>query len=245
MKYPKTQKLKMKDDIKAFGFPCVIKSRNETISKFDTVYIECAKTFDDMHDQIEKLLTDYADLILQERVGAKISRGFFALCSNGEILCEFKHERVRQWPRSGGSSTSAKGINCGKLHKISAKFLLDLKWTGPVMLEYLYDEADDAYTLIEINPKFWGSLDLAINSGVKFGSALLDAKFGKQAKNYNYKLIQTSWPLDGDLVNLVQTGSLKGLLSYFKGEHYLVWGESVKSIIVKCLWTLKKIVKNP
>ena len=96
------------------------------------------------------------------------------------------------------------------------------------MLEYLYDEADDAYTLIEINPKFWGSLDLAINSGVKFGSALLDAKFGKQAKNYNYKLIQTSWPLDGDLVNLVQTGSLKGLLSYFKGEHYLVLGRKCK-----------------
>ena len=241
MTYPKTEKFKHIDDLKNFGFPCVVKSRNETLSKFDTVYFDNAETFDNLYDKIEKLLFEHSELILQERVRAKISRGFFALCSNGQILCEFMHERVRQWPRSGGSSTSAKGINCVKLQHLSGRFLRDLEWTGPVMLEYLYDEVEDAYTLIEINPKFWGSLDLAINSGVNFGSALLDAKFGKPVTRYNYSLIQTSWPLDGDLVNLVQTGNFLGFLSYFDRNHHLVWGESIKSIIIKFLWTLKKL----
>ena len=84
MKYPKTQKLKMKDDIKALVFHVLLSQEMRLFSKFDTVYIECAKTFDDMHDQIEKLLTDYADLILQERVGAKNFTWVLCLCAQME-----------------------------------------------------------------------------------------------------------------------------------------------------------------
>ena len=241
--YPKTQKLERMNDIQSFGFPCIIKSRNETQVKFDTIYLDCAQSFNKLRYQIERLLDKHPGLIVQERVRAKTSRGFFALCSNGKILCDFMHERVRQWPRSGGSSTSAKGIKCSQLQRISSDFLSDLNWTGPVMLEYLYDDVEGVYTLIEINPKFWGSLDLAINSGVNFGAAVLDAKSGKKVQKVNYKFVQTSWPLDGDVVNLVQTGDLKGLLSYFHQNHYLIWGESLKSIIVKFLWTLKKVFK--
>ena len=43
-----------------------------------------------------------------------------------------------------------------------------LQWHGVAMVEFKKDSRTGEYVLMEINPKFWGSLDLSIASGVDF-----------------------------------------------------------------------------
>jgi predicted ATP-grasp superfamily ATP-dependent carboligase len=107
-----------------------------------------------------------AGWILQEYVAGE-GRGFFALFDRGEELAWFMHRRLREYPATGGASTAAESIDDPELHTIGAKLLRELRWHGIAMVEFKRVR-DGRYVLMEINPKFWGSLDLAIAAGVDF-----------------------------------------------------------------------------
>ncbi len=55
-----------------------------------------------------------------------------------------------------------------ELQSIGIRILKKLNWHGVAMVEFKKDAKSGEYKLIEINPKFWGSLGLAIASGVDF-----------------------------------------------------------------------------
>jgi predicted ATP-grasp superfamily ATP-dependent carboligase len=42
-----------------------------------------------------------------------------------------------------------------------------LGWTGPIYVEFMI-APDGEFSLIEVNGRYWGSLGLAVNSGVDF-----------------------------------------------------------------------------
>lgn len=64
------------------------------------------------------------------------------------------HERLLEWPVAGGpSAICVSRYNSEKVHE-AYKLLKKLKWTGYAMVEYKGDH------LIEINPRFWGSMPL-------------------------------------------------------------------------------------
>lgn len=94
--------------------------------------------------------------------------GFFALFNRGQPRAIFAHKRLHEYPLTGGPSTMAQSIYNEELNAIGIKLLQELKWHGVAMVEFKRDIRDGKYKLIEINPKFWGSLDLAIASGVDF-----------------------------------------------------------------------------
>ena len=48
------------------------------------------------------------------------------------------------------------------------KLLDALKWYGIAMVEFKLDQKDGVPKLIEVNPRFWGSMSLAIHPGVDF-----------------------------------------------------------------------------
>lgn len=94
--------------------------------------------------------------------------GFFALFNHGEPRAIFAHKRLHEYPPTGGSSTMAQSIFDHDLNEIGIRILKALNWHGVAMVEFKKDARDNTFKLIEINPKFWGSLDLAIASGVDF-----------------------------------------------------------------------------
>jgi predicted ATP-grasp superfamily ATP-dependent carboligase len=105
--------------------------------------------------------------LLQEYIPGE-GRGFFALMDHGEEKAVFMHRRVREYPITGGASTAATSICDSVLRELGMKLLKELKWHGVAMVEFKVDRRDGSYVLMEINPKFWGSLDLAIAAGVDF-----------------------------------------------------------------------------
>jgi hypothetical protein len=65
------------------------------------------------------------------------------------------------------------------LQRQSEALLDQLGWNGVAMVEYKRDIATGTPYLMEINGRFWGSLQLAIDAGVDFPNLLLAAELGQ------------------------------------------------------------------
>ena len=95
--------------------------------------------------------------------------GFFAITnSSGDPFAIFGHRRLREYPISGGPSTLCESYHDEELVEAGTRLLRALKWRGLAMVEFKRDRVSGDYKLMEINPRFWGSLPLAIQCGVNF-----------------------------------------------------------------------------
>lgn len=119
--------------------------------------------------EIESLIADMGHVpMAQEYVPGDREHGFFALCVDGTPVVTFQHERVRSFRYYGGASAYRKSVNIPELEAAGSRLLRDLDWHGPAMVEFKHDPRDDEFKLMEINPRFWGSLPLACAAGVDF-----------------------------------------------------------------------------
>lgn len=142
--------------------------------------------------------------LLQERVeGSGI--GIFLLMREGEVLARFAHRRIREKPPSGGVSVLCESINPppGAM-EAAIRLLGELNWTGVAMVEFKEDRRDARPLLMEINARFWGSLQLAISAGVDFPSLLYRLATGEPVSDsMAYRIgLKSRWEL-GDLDHLL------------------------------------------
>jgi predicted ATP-grasp superfamily ATP-dependent carboligase len=117
-------------------------------------------------------------LLVQRRiVGPGV--GVFMLLHHGELLARFSHRRLREKPPSGGVSTYCESIPMDEtLFERSIALLRHFGWHGVAMVEYKIAESTGVPYLMEVNGRFWGSLQLAIDAGVDFPALLVAAAAG-------------------------------------------------------------------
>lgn len=192
------------------NLPLVIKSSSE-LSKFGPCYINTEDeraTFLKGEAFLEAFLG--SSLLVQNRiVGPGV--GFFALYQLGVCKRAFVHQRLRETPETGGSSWAAMGIENENVMRAGTQLLNLLAWHGPAMVEFKLDAATGVPILMELNPKFWGSLDLAIESGVDFPSDTCRVALGENlhAKTKYRVGVQYVWPLE-ELKSYFRDKSLRG-----------------------------------
>jgi predicted ATP-grasp superfamily ATP-dependent carboligase len=106
--------------------------------------------------------------IVQEKLEGE-GRGVFLLIWNGELKAAFCHRRLREKPPWGGVSVYCESVplDHGLVEK-SYALLKALDWQGVAMAEYKVDRRDGQAKLMEVNGRFWGSLQLAIDAGMNF-----------------------------------------------------------------------------
>lgn len=94
--------------------------------------------------------------------------GVFAIYDRGKPLAFFAHKRIREKPPSGGVSVLSESSKLDPVLENYARKLLDhVAWHGVAMVEFRLSPDGTPY-LMEVNTRFWGSLQLAINAGVDF-----------------------------------------------------------------------------
>jgi predicted ATP-grasp superfamily ATP-dependent carboligase len=126
------------------------------------------------------------------------------------------HKRIRELYVMGGPSTCAESVYDSKLMDYGLRILKALKWHGVAMVEFKKDSTDGTFKLMEINPKFWGSLDLAIASSVNFPYLLYKMTIdGDVSPTFSYKNnVKFVWPFPDDLIHaLNKPQDLKYFLS--------------------------------
>ncbi len=100
--------------------------------------------------------------------------GFSALFDEASnVKAAFVHKKLRMYPVQGGPSTLAEGVENPQIMEMGLSLLKSLNWAGVGMAEFKVDPRDGIPKLMEINPRFWGSLQLAIDSGVDFPYLML------------------------------------------------------------------------
>ena len=124
------------------------------------------------YEHVVERAKERAPCLIQEYVAGKC-RGYYAVAFNGEVLIEFTHERIYEYDPSGGPSAAAKGpILDPRLFKLGREIVQRLNWTGPLMVETRWVPTTGKYYLLELNPKFWGSLMLPVSLGYHFPAVL-------------------------------------------------------------------------
>ena len=84
-----------------------------------------------------------------------------------DVVASFTYRSIRQHPKAGGPTTYAESATVPILSERLVRLLRALKWHGIAMADFRKD-AQGEFRLLEINPRFWGSLALAIDAGVNF-----------------------------------------------------------------------------
>lgn len=99
--------------------------------------------------------------------------GVELLFERGQEVWHFAHQRIHELPLTGGASTYRRSLlPPAQALADSRKLLRALEWHGVAMVEFKVDARGVAW-LMEINPRFWGSLALSIDAGVNFPAGLL------------------------------------------------------------------------
>lgn len=117
-------------------------------------------------------------LIVQQRIVGP-GTGIFLLVWDGKPRAVFAHRRLREKPPAGGVSVYRESVVADPaLVERSRRLLARLNWQGVAMVEYKIDASTGMPYLMEINGRFWGSLQLAIDAGVDFPRLLLEVATG-------------------------------------------------------------------
>lgn len=132
----------------------------------------------DLVEDLESALLDYPaeayPILVQERIEGP-GLGAFMLSRNGETVAAFAHRRIREKPPKGGVSVYRESVALREdLREYSERLLGHFGWSGAAMVEFKEEAETGTPYLMEINGRFWGSLQLAIDAGVDFPRLLLE-----------------------------------------------------------------------
>jgi len=129
----------------------------------------------------------------------------FLMDENSTVKAAFVHKRLREYPVSGGASTLRESVRHDTLRDMGEALLKALNWFGVAMVEFKMDPRDGTPRLMEINPRFWGSLALAIEAGVNFPYLLLKMARGEKFKPVEHYETgkRCRWLLPGDLLHYI------------------------------------------
>ncbi len=118
--------------------------------------------------------------MIQERIVGP-GTGLFTLYDGNRHLALFSHQRLREKPPSGGVSVVSESVPLDEeMVEASHRLLSAVGWSGVAMVEFKRDQRDGKAKLMEINGRFWGSLQLAIACGIDFPTLFLDQLQGKK-----------------------------------------------------------------
>jgi predicted ATP-grasp superfamily ATP-dependent carboligase len=216
---PKTwyiEDLSQLEDIKdTLPYPVVIKPRKSS----GAVGIAYPQTPDDLKERYIAVHRRFPYPMIQERIpreGAGYGASFL-LDEQSRIKASFVHKRLREYPITGGASTLRESVRYDDIRDMAVTLLKSLGWFGVAMVEFKLDPRDNTPKLMEINPRFWGSLALAIESGVNFPYLLYRMARGENIKPVEQYQIgkRCRWLLPGDILNFIHNPERMGLVPGF------------------------------
>lgn len=164
-----------KNEIQAF--PVVVKPSQSRIPVKGGFVATSVRYVDDMAALEELYRTDTVldfSSMIQEKITGP-GTGLFTLFAGDHNLALFSHQRLLEKPPSGGVSVVCESVPLDReMVEASRRLLAAVGWQGVAMIEFKRDQRDGRAKLMEINGRFWGSLQLAIACGIDFPALYFD-----------------------------------------------------------------------
>jgi predicted ATP-grasp superfamily ATP-dependent carboligase len=150
---------------------------------------------DELRRKILSLPAVAFPILLQQRIVGP-GTGMFLLLWDGEVQARFAHRRLCEKPPSGGVSVYCESISVDEGLVERSRELLDrFRWRGVAMVEYKRDAETGQPYLMEVNGRFWGSLQLAVDAGVDFPRLLVACALGEPVeRQMSYRIgVRSRW----------------------------------------------------
>ncbi len=198
-----TSSLAGEERLEEIPIPAVIKPRISSGS-FGIAYV---RKREDLVPLYQKVHARYPFPLIQDWIpDGGGTFGFSALfdeASNAKAA--FVHKKLRMYPVQGGPSTLREGVRHSQVMDLGLSLLKALNWVGVAMVEFKVDPRDGVPKLMELNPRFWGSLQLAIVSGVDYPYLILKmARRESVVPNLDYQVHRRCrWLLFGDILHFL------------------------------------------
>ncbi len=198
--YPSTDK-EISEALETLRFPVVIKP----ISSGGSRGLKKAYNKNEFEKYYPEIRKKYGIPLIQECLrqdGQGIGVGILA--EHGRVLVSFSYKRLREYPVNGGPSTLRESTDNKLIKDYSEKLIKEIGWHGVAMVEFKTDMNDNLPKLMEINPRFWGSLELASVSGINFPHLLFLLSQKKEIPLVKYNAgIRCRWLLPGDIAHFI------------------------------------------
>jgi len=180
--------------------------------------VELCESEADLELKSKEVYAIYGSFLVQEYIPHGDELGVYALFNfDSEPRAVTVQRRIRSYPVSGGPSTLRESIKNPELVETAFELLKILKWQGVAMVEFRVDPRDGIPKLMEVNPRFWGSLQLSILTGVNFPYLLYKLVTEGDIKPVmDYKEgVKCRWMLPGDILWFLSAPNKVGNLREF------------------------------
>jgi predicted ATP-grasp superfamily ATP-dependent carboligase len=151
------------------GWPLVLKPQSSRLYHQNAGIDSFTVAYADGPERLAEQMAPFegrCPVLLQEYC-AGAGDGVELLLHEGRPLAAFQHRRLREVPITGGASAFRESVPLDPLLlDYSTRLLRELRWTGLAMVEF--KSSVGGPRLMEINGRVWGSLPLAVRSGMDF-----------------------------------------------------------------------------
>jgi predicted ATP-grasp superfamily ATP-dependent carboligase len=165
------------------GLPAILKPRKGSGSR-GLLFMKSERDMEVAMSSIDKR----GEMLAQEFIPSAGGIGVSLLVKDGLVRASFTHKRIMEFPEAGGPSLVRVSTHNSIAESAAERLLRNLRWNGVAMVEFRLDSRTGKPVLMEINPRFWGSLPLAIACGIDFPKLLCDMyEFGDVAPSRTYQ----------------------------------------------------------
>ena len=203
----------IKDDVE---YPVVVKPDRG----FGARGVFLCNSTDELFKRCKHVHDRYGPFLVQGYIPKGDEMGVYTLFDFNSKPCALSvQRRIRSYPVSGGPSTLRETIKDERAVDLAFRLLKAMKWSGVAMVEFRVDPGDGIPRLMEVNPRFWGSLQLSILSGVDFPFMLYKlVTDGYIEPDLDYKTgVKCRWLLPGDIFWLFSApNKLRNLKEFIK-----------------------------
>jgi predicted ATP-grasp superfamily ATP-dependent carboligase len=155
------------------------------VKEFPCFYKECFENGGGIRGIAKNIdeLPKYNKLIYQEYISTPSTYGVGFLAKNGEILTYMMHKEVISYPQVGGSAVVIEKYEDNRLLEYTKTLLKELNYSGWGLAEFKYCNQREDFVFMEINAKFWASIEFMLRNNPDFLNYILGIDYVENKVN--------------------------------------------------------------
>lgn len=147
--------------------------------------------------------------LVQEFVEGDLYGSCF-LASKGAVKAVFLEKYLRWKEGKFGTSVLREPVDWPLLAAHTRKIARELSWTGIGHLDFVGSRAADRAWLLEMNPRFWGAINMAVQNGYDFPRGLVtmwtNGEPDPRAFSPRVKPVKSLWMIGGAIAGIQKRG---------------------------------------
>lgn len=155
-----------KADLQSLSYPVFIKPKQGG-GAWAIKQIDSSQELQTLLNQPLYLDRPWNRFFIQEKIIGETMCVAMLFC-NGEYRAKIAYKQLRDYPVTGGQATLRISIRNKDAETNFQRVLEELNWHGVCQADFVVDSRTGVPYLIDINPRFWGSLVQGIACGVDF-----------------------------------------------------------------------------